>query len=510
MLAKILSGAVIGVEGFIVQVEVDLARGLPVFSTVGLPEGAVRESKDRVKAAINNCGYDFPSRRITVNLAPAAVKKEGAGYDLPIALGILAASGILQCPGLEQYGAVGELSLDGAVCPVRGILPMILAARKDGVKRFFVPDGNADEAAVVKEVEIIAIRNLAEAVEMLAGARQMVPSVTDVDRLFRHAYEHDVDFMEVKGQEYAKRAMEVAAAGGHNILLNGIPGTGKTMMARRLTTILPELRLEEALETTKVYSTTGLLPEENPLMVRRPFRSPHHTISDAGLIGGGQVPRPGEVSLAHNGVLFLDELPEFRKNVLEVMRQPLEDGLVTISRAATSLQFPARFMLVAAMNPCPCGYYGDQTRECICTPTQVHRYQSRLSGPLLDRIDMHVEVPAVKVKDIESGGIGAGSEEMRRRVNLARLVQDQRFKNRKGVYCNAQMNSSLMKKYCQLDSTSTAMLHRGVEHFGLSARAYHRILKLARTIADLDQASSITSRHITEAIQYRRLPSANM
>jgi magnesium chelatase family protein len=510
MLAKILSGAVIGVDGYIVQVEVDLARGLPVFSTVGLPEGAVRESKDRVKAAIKNCGYDFPARRITVNLAPASVKKEGAGYDLPIALGILAASGTLQCAELENFGAVGELSLDGTVCPVRGILPMILAARKEGIKRFFVPMENSEEAAVVKGIEIIAVGRLDETVEVLVGVKQIIPSVTDIAGLFCNNHEHSVDFAEVNGQEYAKRAMEVAAAGGHNILLNGAPGTGKTMMARRLTTILPALRLEEALETTKVYSTTGLLPEKNPLMVSRPFRSPHHTISNAGLIGGGQVPRPGEVSLAHNGVLFLDELPEFRKNVLEVMRQPLEDGVVTISRASSSLQFPARFMLVAAMNPCPCGYYGDSSRECVCSPIQIQRYQGRLSVPLLDRIDMHIEVPPVKVKEIDRGGSGVKSAVIRERVNAARQLQNERYINENSVYCNAQMNSAMMKKYCQLDSTSTAILHRSVELFGLSARAYYRILKIARTIADLDHESAINTKHVTEAVQYRRLPSANI
>ena len=510
MLAKILSGAVIGVEGFIVQVEVDLAQGLPVFSTVGLPEGAVRESKDRVKAAIRNCGYDFPSRKITVNLAPASIKKEGAGYDLPIAIGILAASGTIQCPDLENIGVVGELSLDGSVSPVRGILPMMLAARENNITRFFVPLENGEEAGVVDGVDIIPVSRLDEAVEMLDGTRECTPLVTDISSVFRNNKLYSVDFGEVKGQEHAKRAMEVAAAGGHNILLNGIPGTGKTMMARRLATILPELCIEEALETTKVYSTTGLLPEKNPLMVQRPFRAPHHTISDAGLIGGGQVPRPGEVSLAHNGVLFLDELAEFRKNVLEVMRQPLEDGVVVISRASSSIQFPARFMLVAAMNPCPCGYYGDQIKECTCTPIQIQRYQSRLSGPLLDRIDMHVEVPAVKVREIEKGENGVNSATMRKRVEAARKIQGERYRDADGVYNNAQMTSAQMKKYCQLDSTGTAILHRSVEHFGLSARAYYRILKIARTIADLDTEDTITSRHVTEAVQYRRLQSANL
>ncbi|MBW2328920.1 MAG: YifB family Mg chelatase-like AAA ATPase, partial [Deltaproteobacteria bacterium] len=409
MLAKTLSGAVIGVDGLMVQVEVDLALGLPGFSTVGLAEGAVRESKDRVRAAIKNSGYEFPPRRITVNLAPAAVKKEGAGYDLPIALGILAAGETLNCPELAETSVVGELSLDGAVRPVRGVLPMVLEAKRCGIRRFLVPAGNAREAAVVGGIEIIAVKRLDQAVEFLADRLEIAPSHTDVDELFSRRSEYPVDFSEVRGQEHVKRALEVAAAGGHNLLLTGIPGTGKTMMARRLPTILPDLCLDEAIETTKIYSTTGLLPEDLPLMVIRPFRSPHHTISDAGLIGGGHIPRPGEVSLAHNGVLFLDELAEFRKNVLEVMRQPLEDGNVTIARAATSLRFPASFMLVAAMNPCPCGFLGDKVKECSCTAVQVQRYRSRLSGPLLDRIDMHVEVPPVQVQEISSRQPGESS-----------------------------------------------------------------------------------------------------
>lgn len=505
MLAKVIGCSVTGVDGLLVQVEVDLAQGLPSFSTVGLAEGAVREAKDRVRAAIKNAGYEFPQRRITVNLAPAAVKKEGTGYDLPMALGILAAAGILESGQFERTAIAGELSLDGSVRPVPGVLPMALAARQEGIERFLVPAANAAEAAVVQGLDVYAVERLDQAVEFLAGRTALVPLGMDPAELFARHDAYPVDFADVKGQAYAKRAMEIAAAGGHNLLLSGVPGTGKTMMARRLPTILPDLTLEEAIETTKVFSTAGLLPAMTPLLVTRPFRSPHHTVSDAGLIGGGQIPRPGEVSLAHNGVLFLDELPEFKKHVLEVLRQPLEDGMVSIARAATSLKFPARFMLVAAMNPCPCGFLGDRVRSCTCTPVQVQRYRSRLSGPLLDRIDMHVEVPAVPIKELLGQPAGEPSAAIRERVNRARVRQRQRFAGAAKLYCNAQMSAKEVKTFCRLDTASAELLNQSITRLGLSARAFHRILKIALTIADLAGAETPDRAHLAEAIQYRRM-----